>query len=87
MAEWRGEDEDAATTGQSRTNLAACLVDMAKADALDLLGETRQSLDLMDRHVPPLSVIRGQLFRNCQAEDNRYGVAHFWLPRFFDQVN
>ena len=26
-------------------------VDMAKADALDLLGETRQAFDLVDRHV------------------------------------
>ena len=30
---------------------AAYFVDMAKADALDLLGETRQALELMDRHV------------------------------------
>ena len=29
----------------------AYLVDMAKADALDLLGETRQALDLVDRHI------------------------------------
>ena len=29
----------------------AYLVDMAKADALDLLGENRQALELMDRHV------------------------------------
>ena len=29
----------------------AYLVDMAKADALDVLGETRQALDLMERHV------------------------------------
>ena len=29
----------------------AYMVDMAKADALDLLGETRQALDLVDRHV------------------------------------
>jgi len=29
----------------------AYMVDMAKADALELLGETRQALDLMDRHV------------------------------------
>ena len=27
------------------------LVDMAKADALDLLGENRQALELVDRHV------------------------------------
>jgi hypothetical protein len=27
------------------------LVDMAKADALDVLGETRQALELVDRHV------------------------------------
>ena len=27
------------------------LVDMAKADALDLLGERRQALELVDRHV------------------------------------
>ena len=27
------------------------LVDMAKANALDLLGETRQALELVDRHV------------------------------------
>ncbi len=27
------------------------LVDMAKADALDILGETRQALELVDRHV------------------------------------
>jgi len=29
----------------------AYIVDMAKADALDLLGETRQAFDLVDRHV------------------------------------
>ena len=29
----------------------ACVVDMAKADALDLLGETRQAFELVDRHV------------------------------------
>ena len=29
----------------------AYLVDMAKADALDLLGETGQALDLVDRHI------------------------------------
>ena len=29
----------------------AYLVDMAKADALDLLGESRQALELLDRHV------------------------------------
>ena len=29
----------------------ANLVDMAKADALDILGETRQALELVDRHV------------------------------------
>ena len=29
----------------------AFLVDMAKADALDLLGETRQAFELVDRHV------------------------------------
>ena len=29
----------------------AYLVDMAKADALDLLGETLQAFDLVDRHV------------------------------------
>ena len=29
----------------------AYLVDMAKAEALDLLGETRQAYDLVDRHV------------------------------------
>ena len=29
----------------------AYLVGMAKADALDLLGETRQALELVDRHV------------------------------------
>ena len=28
----------------------AYLVDMAKADALDLLGETRQAFELVDRH-------------------------------------
>ncbi len=27
------------------------MVDMAKADALDLLGETRQAFELVDRHV------------------------------------
>ena len=30
---------------------AAYLVDMAKADALDLLGENRQALELVDRHI------------------------------------
>ena len=29
----------------------AYMVDMAKADALDLLGDTRQAFDLVDRHV------------------------------------
>ena len=29
----------------------AYVVDMAKADALDLLGETRQAFELVDRHV------------------------------------
>ena len=29
----------------------AYMVDMAKADALDLLGESRQALELVDRHV------------------------------------
>ena len=29
----------------------AYMVDMAKADALDLLGETRQAFKLVDRHV------------------------------------
>ncbi|MCZ6675493.1 MAG: hypothetical protein O7C75_21405 [Verrucomicrobia bacterium] len=29
----------------------AYLVDMAKADALDLPGESRQALELVDRHV------------------------------------
>ena len=29
----------------------AYMVDMAKADALDLLGETRQAFELVDRHV------------------------------------
>ena len=29
----------------------AYLVDTAQADALELLGETRQALDLLDRHV------------------------------------
>ena len=30
---------------------AAYMVDMAKADALDLLGENRQALELVERHV------------------------------------
>ena len=29
----------------------AYMVDMVKADALDLLGETRQSFELVERHV------------------------------------
>ena len=29
----------------------AYMVDMAKADALDVLGETRQAFELVDRHV------------------------------------
>jgi hypothetical protein len=29
----------------------AYMVDMAKVDALDLLGETRQALELVDQHV------------------------------------
>ena len=29
----------------------AYLVDMAKADALGLLGETRQAFELVDRHI------------------------------------
>ncbi len=34
------------------------LVDMAKADALDILGETRQALELVDRHVCPTQLRR-----------------------------
>jgi len=33
------------------TGQIAYMVDMAKADALDLLGETRQAFELVDRHV------------------------------------
>ena len=33
------------------TKQVAYMVDMAKADALDLLGENRQALELVDRHV------------------------------------
>ena len=33
------------------TEQVAYMVDMAKADALDLLGETRQAWELVDRHV------------------------------------
>ena len=29
-------------------------VDLAKAEALDLLGETRQAFELVDRHVQPI---------------------------------
>ena len=36
--------------GSAREQVAY-LVDMAKADALDLLGETRQAFELVDRHV------------------------------------
>ena len=36
--------------GAAREQVAH-MVDMAKADALDLLGETRQAFDLVDRHV------------------------------------
>ena len=32
-------------------NQVAYMVDMAKADALDLLGETRQAFEMVDRHV------------------------------------
>ena len=31
--------------------MVAYLVDMAKADALDILGENHQALALVDRHV------------------------------------
>lgn len=40
------ENVQGATKGQ-----AAYLVDMAKADALDLLGETRRAWELVDCHV------------------------------------
>ena len=40
------ENAQGAARGQ-----VAYMVDMAKADALDLLGETRQAFELVDRHV------------------------------------
>ena len=40
------ENTQVAAKGQ-----VAYMVDMAKADALDLLGETRQALELAERHV------------------------------------
>ena len=40
------ENIQAAAKGQ-----VAYMVDMAKADALDLLGETRRAFELVDRHV------------------------------------
>ena len=39
------------TVQGSAREQVAYLVDMAKADALDLLGETRQAFELVDRHV------------------------------------
>ena len=39
------------TVQGSAREQGAYLVDMAKADALDLLGETRQAFELVDRHV------------------------------------
>ena len=39
------------TVQGSAKEQVAYLVDMAKADALDLLGETRQAFELVDRHV------------------------------------
>ena len=36
--------------GAAREHIAY-MVDMAKADALELLGETRGALELVDRHV------------------------------------
>ena len=39
------------TVQGSAREQVAFLVDMAKADALDLLGETRQAFELVDRHV------------------------------------
>ena len=35
----------------------AYMVDMAKADALDLVGETRQAFELVDRHVVANAII------------------------------
>ncbi len=55
-----GQDESPLTIGLARLieNVqsaaraqVAYMVDMAKADALDLLGETRQAFELVDRHV------------------------------------
>ena len=40
------DDVQGAAKGQ-----VAYLVDMAKADALDLIGETRQASEIVDRHV------------------------------------
>ena len=39
------------TVQGSAREQGAYLVDMAKADALDLLGETRQAFELVERHV------------------------------------
>ena len=39
------------TVQGSAREQVAYLVDMAKADALDLLGETRQAFELVERHV------------------------------------
>ena len=39
------------TVQGSAREQVAYLVDMAKADALDLLGETRQAFGLVERHV------------------------------------
>ena len=39
-----------AVQGAAREQVAY-MVDMVKADALDLLGETRQAFELVDRHV------------------------------------
>ena len=36
---------------QAVVDQVAYLVDMAKAEALDILGETRQAVELVDRHV------------------------------------
>ncbi len=43
--------KEVASLGRAAMEQAAYMVDMAKSDALDLLGETRQAFELVDRHV------------------------------------
>ncbi len=44
-------DQLAESIEKAKIGQGAYLVDMAKADALDMLGEARQASELVDRHV------------------------------------